>query len=197
MHDFTRVGRPSSGNLVRRIGLDRNPLCRRSDHVEARARLAALVLCAVTVPFAMVAGVLAQDHLSTRAARDFAGREHHTATVVDDPSLSAARSVVVTTARVAWTDRAGERHEAITLAPAGTRRGDRMTVWSTRNGALTAPPLSGRNVLALAALAASGLLLGVVALSLVLLRALRWLLDRNRFRDWENEWAELDTGRRR
>lgn len=209
MHDFKRADHPSNGRrpsrkaravaagVARRLGLERNPLRRRSDHVEARARVAALLLCAVAVPLAVETGVLTQHRLSAAAAHEVATREHHSATVLDEPHLDAARSVVVTTARVAWTDEAGQPRQATVLAPAGTRRGDRMTVWSTRDGVLVPPPLSGRNVLALAGLAASGLLLGVIALSLVLLRTLRWLLDRGRYRDWEAEWAQLDTARRR
>lgn len=189
--------RRTAQGLARRLGIERNPLRRRSDRLETRARIAALLLCAVAVPVAVEAGVLAHHHLSAAAAHEVATRQRHTAVVVDEPHVSAARSVLVTTARVAWTGTSGETRRATVLAPPGTRGGDRMTVWSTPDGVVTAPPLSGRDVLALAVLTGAGLVLGAVALSLVLLAVLRRLLDRRRLRAWETEWTQIDTAGRR
>lgn len=205
----TRTGRPKSGPrllravrsvgraLVRRLGLERNPLRRPSDRIEAGARVAALLVCMAAIPAAVEVGALTHAHLVATAADQAATRDRQSGTVQSDPEILAGRAAVVATARVVWTSATGSTHEATIGVPAGSHRGDRITVWTTRGDVPTASPLSVRDAVALAGLAAVGLLLAVAGSTLLLLNALRWALDRGRYRAWATGWTQLDAARRR
>lgn len=185
--------------VVRRMGLERNPMRRASDRVEAGVRVVVVAASLLALPIAVAVGMLLFGHLQALAAQQAATRHPVTAMVVGEPGAMAVpgRSMVVTTARVAWTLPGHDQQTQTTVVPASAERGDATTVWVTRDGDLAAPPMARSDATALSVLAATSLLLSAVGLLALLLAGARRWLDRGRYRAWQADWDEFDAVRRR
>ena len=67
---------------TRWLGLERNPLRRRTDRIEAAIRLAMIVLFLVAVPTAVIAAGRQADHLALRQAHARQAAEHQVTAVL-------------------------------------------------------------------------------------------------------------------
>jgi DNA polymerase III epsilon subunit-like protein len=67
---------------ARRLGLDRNPLRRRMDRIEAAIRLATMILLLVAVPIAAIVGGRRADHLALRQAHAQAAADHQVTAIL-------------------------------------------------------------------------------------------------------------------
>ncbi|MDG4865477.1 hypothetical protein P8605_45760 [Streptomyces sp. T-3] len=184
-----------------------NPLCRRTDLVEAWVALAAAALIAVAVPLVgFTTGARTQDALQQAVREQHEKRHQITATVqrslphhpVDsDPETASERDGRV---RVVanWTAPDGSRRSGTVLADLRRAEpGDRFALWTDADGRVVARPLDPATAGTHAALAG----IGAAAAALGLVECARRIVVRRlvhgRYAEWDSEWAKVgpDWGR--
>ena len=185
------------------LGLDRNPLRRRTDRVEAAIRLVTMFVLVVAVPLAcIVVGQLA-GHLAQRQARDQAAAERQVTAVLlhgvpagASPDPFSSIQEIMVPAR--WQLPGQPSRTGPVLAAMGARAGSTETIWVDAAGAPVSAPDSGLVEAAICVAVvntclAAGLVL--VAGNMLARRALnRW-----RMREWDAAWratGPLWSGRR-
>jgi hypothetical protein len=178
---------------ARWLGLDRNPLRRRTDRIEAAVRLARLVLLLVAVPIVTLAVGRQADHVALRQAQAQQAAERQVTAVLLRQASSTGvpdpyTSVQTTWVLARWQPPGQPVRSGQIPAPAGARAGSTVQVWVSASGAITSPP-PGHRVIAgdvciaavLTWLVMSLLVLGSSALA-------QRALDRRRLRAWDAEW---------
>jgi hypothetical protein len=176
--------------VTSRLGLDRNPLRRRSDVIEAWLWPAVATLLLGLGPVA--AGFAGHwVHVQAGAAQR-AERSWHRASAV---LLAPAPGPVVRDSSDSWLDwtrarwiAAGKPHVGEVPVTSGTDAGARVPIWLDRAGQVRVPPLTAGQVADRAELAEW---LAVTALAVALVGAaiaLRLLLDRRRLASWDTAW---------
>jgi len=189
---------------ARWLGLDRNPLRRRTDRIEAGIRLGTVVLVLVALPLLLIAVA----HLSTRTsqqqarAQQTADRQVTAVLLQGAPAAATAHdpysAVQMTAVAARWQPPGQQPRLGEVLAPAGAPAGSTETIWIDPSGGVTSAPDTGL-VDAAVAVALVNTCLGV---SLVLLLAnllARGALHRRRMSDWDAAWqatGPLWSGRR-
>jgi hypothetical protein len=179
--------------LARRIGLDRNPLRRRTDRIATG--LAAL-LAAVFLAGAPPLSVAAVGWAARAAAADqHAQRSWHrvSAVLLHSASLpvSFGEFSGYSWAAARWTAPDGRARTGYIPVMVTMAAGQVVPLWVDAAGWPTGPPVSHRAVLAreVAAAAAATVALGILLLSLA--GAARWVIDRRRLAAWEAAWATV------
>jgi hypothetical protein len=190
---------------VRWLGLDRNPLRRPADRIEAAVRLARGMLILVAVPIAALAAGQRADHMFLRDAQARQAADHQVNAVLmqDVPASSTATDPYVTVqttwATARWTAPDGSAHSGQVLVPAGASKGTKTPIWINASGAITDPPAGHLDVVAEVCVAVMVISLGLIIVLLGGLGLTRRVLDRRRLSAWEAEWraaGPLWTGRR-
>ena len=182
----------SLAKLARWLGIDRNPLRRGTDRVEATLRLVMILLMVAAVPAAVAAGRWADHYALHRAQVQRAVNHQVTAVLLEDAPVSGVPDPY-TSVRTAWVParwqppgqppRTGE-----VLALAGARKGSTVRTWIDPSGAITDPPVDHRVVVGDVWLAVMATCLVSWVLLLVAGVLVRRVLDRRRLRAWEAEW---------
>ena len=181
---------------ARWLGLDRNPLRRRTDRLETILRLATVILLAVAVPLAAVAVGRQADHIAlSRAHAQQAGNhlvnavllENAPATGIPDPYTSIQSAWVL----ARWQPPGRQARTGLVLAVAGARKGRPVRTRIDASGAVTSPPpdprfIAGDVVVAVMVTCLVSMLVLVVSETLA-----RRALDRRRMRAWEAEWRAI------
>jgi hypothetical protein len=184
------------GWLMRRAGLDPNPLRRGCDRAEAWIRLGVVVVFLVVGPLAAIAvGHWASDS-GAAAGRAQAAAEHRTRAVLLGSAPAAsnypmAGNSVAAWVRARWTAPDGTSRTGDVQVTAGARAGDTVTVWSDASGTLAGPPIGHAQILSRVIT-----FVGVIsaALAILLLSALwmtRRAIDRRRLAAWETGWSAV------
>ncbi|WP_329280850.1 Rv1733c family protein [Streptomyces sp. NBC_01451] len=182
----------------------RNPLCRRSDVVEAWAVLVVAVVVCVGAPLAgVVTARWAYDGAMATAAVQRAERHRVHAVAVGRAGAGAPSAVSgrqhLYRVRVLWTEPGSGTRTVTAYVPPGTRRGDTVDLWLDASGRPVTPPpgaLSVRLHTAAVGVCAAGLAAGAALLAGT---ALRRTLVQRRLVEWERAWALTEpewTGRR-
>ncbi|MFI1497388.1 hypothetical protein [Streptomyces platensis] len=172
----------------------RSPLRRRSDVAEAWLVLVTAVLIALGAP---AAGLAAAHAVDGGTGQERQGRQTVSAVLTENPPprIGVDVSGGVGTrvhATVRWTAADGSARTGVTTVSPGLRAGDRTTAWLDRHGALVRDPVTPRQ--ATGESIAVGTVAGTSA-GLLLLGAQRTgraLLNRQRYAQWEREWAAAD-----
>ena len=179
----------------------RSALRRPSDRAETVARWVALVLLVLTVPFLLAAGSAQAQDVRDTSAHTRATAHEVVGTVVSArarPSRSADGSpsgaVDVT---VAWTDPDGSGHVADDVSYTGTATGRPWPMWIDASGHRVRAPASETDAVVQGALLVVLLLTGATTALVGALALLRWVLDRGRLRQWDDDWAAFRRGRDR
>ena len=179
--------------LARKLGLDGNPLRRRTDR--AAACFAALLL-AVFLIGAPVLSITAIGWAGrTGATGQQAARSWHRVSAVlrqaaRAPSFS--RELLGSSwVQAWWTAPDGRARSGAILISAGLAAGQTVPLWVDEAGSPTGPPPSHRAALAreAAAGAVATAALGIALLCLAW--AGQWVLDRRRLADWETAWSAV------
>jgi hypothetical protein len=192
-----QYSRPRStwlGRLARGLRLDRNPLRRGSDRVEAVMLGVLLTGFLAGAPLAAhAAGSWTHATSSRQAQAEQTARHHVPATLLQAASpWDYGGSGSEANAR--WTAPDGQVCTGQIFFPDGGPVGSTVMIWVTRAGQLTDPPLrpsqvEGRTHLAEAVAVAA------LAVTLAIVGWLgRWALDRRRLVGWDADW--LATGPR-
>ncbi len=169
----------------------RSPLVRRSDRLEAGARLTALIFALLLIAPAAAFGTSVYDQQRQAAARQSV--EWHTvdATAVENSSVISRIGAVDFRSHVSW--RAdGSDHSAWFVGPQNLKSGDRTSVWVNTRGEYVGPPQTRDQVSAAAFGAAAMMWLGLTGSLYLAVQVLHWWLDRTRHAGWAAEWHELD-----
>jgi len=192
----SRADRRTDGSLARLarwLGIDRNPLRRGTDRVEAALRLVMILLAVVAVPAAAVAAGRWADHNARHRAQVQRTVNHQVTAVLLENAPATGVQDPYTSVRTTWVaarwqppgqpPRTGE-----VLAQAGASKGSTVRTWIDPSGAVTEPPPDHRIVVGDVWLAvmATCLVSWLVLLAAGVL--VRRGLDHRRLRAWEAEW---------
>jgi hypothetical protein len=185
------------GRLMRRAGLDANPLRRSSDRTEAWIRLSIVVVFLIAGPLAAISVGHWASTSGAAAARAQAAAEHRIQAVLlsNAPAASSypvAGSSVAVWVRARWTAPDGASRTGDVQATAGARAGDTVTVYSDASGTLAGPPIGPAQILSRVI---TFVAVTFAALAILVLSAL-WLtrraLDRRRLAAWERGWTAVE-----
>ena len=177
--------------LARKLGLDRNPLRRRTDKVATWLTVQFLVVVLIGAPLFGIAAFTWAGRAG--AAEQRAERSWHEVPAVLLHSVPAPDSFAgvfgYSWVPARWTAPNGQVRSGNIPVEAGLSAGRKVLLWVDASGRPTDAPITHRAVMARAATAA-GVATAVllIALSCVAL-IVRWLLDRRRLADWELAWA--------
>jgi hypothetical protein len=178
--------------LARKLGLDANPLRRRTDKIATWLMAQFLVVVLVGAPLFAIAAF-------TWAARGGASEQRAERSWREVPAVL-LRSVPVPDSLAGgifgyswvparWTAPNGQVRSGDIPVEVGLNAGRKVRLWVDAAGRPTDAPLTHRAIVARAATAAAvataGLLIALSCLALIV----RWLLDRRRLTDWELAWA--------
>ena len=183
----------SLARLARWLGIDRNPLRRGTDRVEAALRLVMILLAVVAVPTVAVAAGRWADHFAQHQAQLQRVANHQVTAVLLEDAPGTGVPDPYTSVQTAWVParwqppgeppRTGQ-----VLALVGARKGSTVQTWIDPSGAVTDPPPDHRFIVGDVWLAVTATCL----LSWMLLLAagvlVRRVLDRQRLRAWEAVW---------
>jgi hypothetical protein len=204
-----------AGRILRRIGLDGNPLRRTIDRVEAWITVVIVVAFMLIVPATIWCTGRAAYAAGMRTEQVERAHRHRTEAVLladagsdaiaDTPPVrqgaAPARTGTTTTGvrtPAHWTSADGSSHRGSVLADERARAGQWVPVWTDAHGDLTDPPQQRVqtcvNAIAAAALAGVGAACLATAVRLLVRRA----LDARRMAQWEAAWWQFEprwTGR--
>ncbi|TMM34797.1 MAG: hypothetical protein E6F99_21445 [Actinobacteria bacterium] len=183
-------------SVLRRVGLDGNPLRRPVDRAEAWLRLAVLALFVVAGPV-LAWGTASRGYHDGAAAaeRERAARHEIDAVLVTDAPLPSGDYAMVATPTVVadarWTGPDRSVHSGLLPAAAGAPAGSTVTLWTDRDGVPVTAPAQHDDLLARAGLAGGGTLLGLATVTGAALLVLRRMLDRYRLNAWQDAWSTV------
>lgn len=194
-----RDNRPDAGRIrraARRLGLDRNPMRRRTDRLQVMLRAGLLTLLVTGVPAAAFFAGHSAYVSALRTGRAQAAHWHRTPAVVlrvTDKATGWQHSrPLVATWSVRWRMPDGSSRTAEVASTGKAVPGSAVRVWLNQAGRLTRPPLSRADAAgragdaAAAAAAAMTVLLGAVE------RVTSRMLDRRRLAGWEADWSAVE-----
>lgn len=178
--------------LARRLGLDGNPLRRRTDRIGTWLAVQLLVAALVGMPLLGIAAFTWAGHAGAaeqRAERSWREVSAVLLRAVPAPESFAGGVFGYSWVPARWTAPDGQVRAGNIPVAVGLAAGRRVPLWVDGRGTPTDPPLTHRAVLvrAVTAAATAGVLLLLVLSCLAW--AGRWLLDRRRLADWELAWA--------
>ncbi|MEV0224867.1 hypothetical protein [Streptomyces sp. NPDC050704] len=181
-----------------------NPLRRRSDVVEAWIALIVAVLLCVGAPLAgLAAGWWAYDGARTTAAEQRAERHRVRAVVTEHApaAMPTTHGGKEPTHRVTvrWTEPGDGPRTDEARVPAGTRAGERTSVWLDDRGRIVPAPADATTIWQYAMAAGACTTGGFAAVVLVVHLVVRRVAVHRRLAEWEREWARTgpEWGRHR
>lgn len=168
---------------------DRNPLVRRSDRIQSRAKSVVLTLMILTLPLAAWFGMSTlgaqQDRISQQQYTVHPVTAVTTAATEASPllqsDLAAQNSASVD---ATWSYLGLDHHDDVSVtigSPAGTP----VAIWVNDDGNRTTQPISGGDAIAAALFTGLGSLLVVALLLYGAYAALRFNLDAKRYAEWD------------
>ena len=180
--------------IARKLGLDGNPLRRRTDRIAACAAALLLAVFLIGAPFLSVAAVGWAGRPAAAQLR--AERSWHQVPAIllqaaPKPAASADGVPGYSQVLARWTAPDGRTRTGRIPVSTSMAAGRPVRLWVNAAGSPTAPPLNDRLVPAYEATAAviATVTLGIILLCLAC--AGRWVLDRRRLAGWEAAWAAV------
>lgn len=180
--------------FARWLGLDRNPLRRRCDRVEALVRLVAVLGVMVAVVLGVMLGVRTYGDGVKAEAQQRLARHQVTATLIDEvatPRLSPA-GAAIGHVRARWQAPDGNIWEGTIDASASRRAGDTVKIWTDEHGALAPRPQDRETTVVSAFTVGLGVPLGAATLLATMVAATRAVNQRRAKRAWEAQWTIVE-----
>ncbi|WP_163505814.1 Rv1733c family protein [Fodinicola acaciae] len=184
---------------LRRLGIGRSQLRRRSDRVESMFLRWAVLGVIVAIVLAPSLAIDTYQREMRTVAQQAASRHEVQAVVLQDAlaSPSSAEPSGLTPAqahvRGQWKSPDGVVHTASIEVDSGTKAGAHVPIWVDRAGHQVSAPETAGGALIGAILAALGAVIAVVALFIALYWLVRWPLDRIRLARWDAEWRRASA----
>jgi hypothetical protein len=202
-HGSARSPRRPAHRLARRLGLDRNPLRRRSDRLESALLLVGALLVAVAAAVGVAVGGHVAEAGLRRGATEQATRHRTVAVLLTDTAIPTGRVAtlgpVPATARASWP--AGGRTRTGTIdTRQGLAKGDTTTIWVDSRGRPVEPPANRADAVTDGAAAGFAVPVGTLLMVWIGWLVARWRLNRARYAVWDGDWSRVEpgwTGRRR
>lgn len=169
---------------------DRNPLRRRTDRMETYLIAGLIVSGGIGAPFAAQAASQASfgHGLQVRAGQ-LASRYQVPAVLSTDADAGTGYSLTSSVpASATWISVDGTSRAGVVPAPPGTKAGQGVTLWTTKDGQLAGPPLTIAEVADQADAAMVGAITGVIVGCAAGAVAIRQVLDRRRMAAWDADW---------
>jgi hypothetical protein len=192
------------GRSIRRgaglLGFRSGPLTRRSDRLQALARLLLLVAVlasvpvGVTVPVAMYQGFRQQEIAAPRSSWTTMATLLADAPVPTDPDPSGAGAPqpLLTQSLVTWATSAGGQRQGVVAVPGGATAGSTVRIWIDPRGTVSTAPPGGGDPVAEAVGIGVLIVVGCPALALTVYLLFRALVDRRRLREWASGWEVVE-----
>ncbi|MEV5413228.1 hypothetical protein AB0K60_30900 [Thermopolyspora sp. NPDC052614] len=181
--------------LVRWLGLDRNPLRRRSDRVECALRLMALLGLIMAVIAGIGIGARAYEQ-GVRTEQEHKRTRYQTpAVLVQDlrsPGVAPVTGVIPGRARAEWTAPDGTPRKGLVEVEPGRRTGDTVLIWIDQRGEPTRPPQDRGTTMAGAISSGTAVPLGTAAIATLVLVTTRIVNQRRAAHLWEAEWTIVE-----
>ena len=179
--------------LARQLGLDGNPLRRRTDKIAAWLAALLVMVFVIGTPELSIAAIGWAGHAG--AGRQQPARSRYVVTAVlrqasRMPSLEAGIGRV-SMVQARWTAPDGRARAGTIPVSAGLAAGSTVPLWVDVAGWPTGPPPSHSAVLARESAAAVGITVTLAILLLCLAGGGRWVINRRRAADWEAAWAAV------
>jgi hypothetical protein len=180
--------------LARRLGLDKNPLRRRTDRIAGCLAAGLLAAFLVGAPLLSIAAahwagrLAAAEQRTERSWREIPAVLLRSAPV---PAAFAGGLYGGTWVPARWTAPDGRVRKGEIDVTNGVAAGQKVAIWVDQTGLPTGPPLTHRAVTARTVIGAAiapivlGIVLGFVA------GAGRWVFDRRRLARWDSAWASV------
>jgi hypothetical protein len=178
--------------LARRLGLDANPLRRRTDRIAAWLTAQFLLAVLIGAPLLGIAAFTWAGRAGAAEQRaEHSWREVPAVLLrpVPAPGSFAGGVFGYSWVPARWTAPDGQVRSGDIPVEVGLAAGRKVRLWVDATGMPTEAPLTHRAVLARAATAAAVAMVLLLAVLSWLALAGRWLLDRRRLADWELAWA--------
>lgn len=192
------MGTPVAGptrwtRYARWLALDRNPLRRPADRLEAALRLVILIVILAGVPLASIGVGRAVDHAGIRTARAEQAADHQVRAVLTQaapahgsPDPYSGEPITWVAAR--WVAADGTIHQGQVVAAAAAKKGSTVVLWTNSSGAATDPPESHGDIVSNVFIATTSTTLALIFVLAALQALGRRLLDRRRMKAWDAEW---------
>lgn len=181
--------------LVRRFGLDGNPLRRRSDKISVGLVAGAMAVFLIGAPFLAAATASWAGHAAT--AKQQAQHSWRQVPAVLLKDATARESLYGgyfydTWVQARWSAPDGRVRTGEIPVALGIPAGQRVPLWVDTSGTPTGPPMAHRaaSVSKVFTAAFAVVTLGVALVYLAFTGC--WLLDRHRLAGWESEWAAIE-----
>ncbi|WP_169983282.1 hypothetical protein [Microbispora sp. H10836] len=180
--------------LARWLGLDRNPLRRRCDRVEAVVRLAAVLGVVVAIVFGVMLGIREYGKGLRTEAQQAHDRHQVVATLTGDvtaPRLSVA-GAAVGHAQAAWVAPDGTAKAGVIEVPPSRRAGDTVRIWTDDDGVIAPRPQDRETTVVAALTVGTGVPLAAAAILALLATCTRLVNQRRARRVWEAQWTVVE-----
>jgi hypothetical protein len=178
--------------LARKLGLDANPLRRRTDKIATWLMAQFLVVVLIGAPlFAIAAFTWAARAGAAEQRAERSWREVPAVLLrsVPVPDSFAGSVFGYSWVPARWTAPNGKVRSGDIPVEVGLTAGRKVRLWVDAAGTPTDLPLTHRAVAARAATAAAAATAALLIVFSSLALIVRWLLDRRRLADWELAWA--------
>ncbi len=178
--------------LRRRLGLDGNPLRRRSDLMAAWVPLAAVVAFLALSPlaFGLAGAWMRADNAAARQT------QLHTVTAVTQQSAPGPEfsdqgaNTWLERVPASWTSD-GRQHTGNVPVAAGTPTGSDVTAYLSPSGQVSLPPMTNAQASDRVMIARLAGLVALAALMAIAAWIARRILDRRRLASWQTEWLSV------
>lgn len=198
MNTDARRARPTIAvRCVRRLRLAPNELRRPSDRLEGLALAITWLLLAGAVLAASFFAARAYEEDLRTERRHAATLQPVTAVLAEDAASSVTMgpkgdSVAYALATARWNGPDGSSHTGRIPVDIGEDRGSRVVIWTDQHGRPAAVPQSDTQVAGHAVMVGAGLAGGIAVGIGLIYTGVRVLLDRQRLRRWERDWARVE-----
>lgn len=192
----------SSSSMVRLVRLIRprgNPLARGVDRLECMALVVFVLVALLLLPVMLVLGSLAYTDISAKGEQEARTRHEAVATLTEDapmPSFGAHGTAATgkSDVQAEWQLPNGSTQTGEVQAADGLRSGAEVKVWLDQKGRVVDPPVTATDAGFAAVLIAALGWLTIVGLLALGQFGIHRLLDRRRYRAWDQEWAQVEPG---
>jgi hypothetical protein len=180
--------------FARWLGLDRNPLRRRCDRVEALVRLVAVLGAMIAIVAGVVLGV--REYGAGLRAEAEQARVRHlvSATLTENvlaPRLSAA-GAAVGHAQATWKAPDGTQRTGVIDVSPTKSAGDVVQIWTDDTGAVAQRPQDRETTIVAALTVGTGVPLTTAAFLAMVVVATRSVNQRRARRAWEAQWTVVE-----